>query len=136
LTPDEQYSHVTLWCLLAAPLILSGDITRLDAFTLSLLSNDEILAVDQDPLGKPAHRVLSSPGVEIWARPLADGSQAVGLFNRDAYDACSIEIPWAALNLQGERTVRDLWRQKDLGHFRDSFRTSVPPHGVAALQIR
>ncbi|MDD8027893.1 MAG: putative Ig domain-containing protein, partial [Acidobacteriota bacterium] len=82
LTPNEQYSHVSLWCLLAAPLIFSGDVTRLDDFTLGLLTNDEVLDVDQDPLGKPAVRVKKDGDVEVWSRPLEDGSLAVGFFNR------------------------------------------------------
>ena len=68
LTPNEQYTHVSLWCLLAAPLIFSGDITRLDDFTLSLLTNDEVIDVDQDPLGKPGRRVAIDGDLEVWAR--------------------------------------------------------------------
>jgi alpha-galactosidase len=87
LTPDEQYTHITLWCLLASPMLIGCDMTQLDDFTLSLLSNDEVLAVDQDPLGKQATRVKEDleAGTEIWARPLADGTTAVGLFNRGRY---------------------------------------------------
>jgi alpha-galactosidase len=87
LTPDEQYTHITLWCLLASPMLIGCDMTQLDDFTLSLLSNDEVLAVDQDPLGKEARRVKedTKAGIEIWARPLADGTTAVGLFNRGRY---------------------------------------------------
>ena len=82
LTPNEQYTHVSLWCLLAAPLILSGDITRLDDFTLSLLTNDEVIEVDQDPLGKAALRVAKAGELEVWAKDMEDGRKAVGLFNR------------------------------------------------------
>jgi alpha-galactosidase len=87
LTPDEQYTHITLWCLLASPMLIGCDMTQLDDFTLSLLSNDEVLAVDQDSLGKEATRVKedTEAGIEIWARPLADGTIAVGLFNRGRY---------------------------------------------------
>ena len=82
LTPNEQYTHVSLWCLVAAPLIFSGDITRLDDFTLSLLTNDEVIDVDQDPLGKPGRRVAIDGDLEVWARDMEDGTKAVGLFNR------------------------------------------------------
>ncbi len=82
LSPHAQYAHVSLWALLAAPLIFAGDITRLDDCTLSLLSNDEVIEVDQDPLGKPGRRVAKDGDQEVWARPLEDGSLAVGLFNR------------------------------------------------------
>jgi alpha-galactosidase len=87
LTHDEQYSHVSLWSLLAAPMLIGCDMTKFDDFTLNLLTNDEVLAVNQDPLGKQATRVVDDPtaGIEIWARPLADGTMAVGLFNRGRY---------------------------------------------------
>lgn len=87
LTPDEQYTHITLWCLLASPMLIGCDMTQMDDFTLSLLSNDEVLAVDQDPLGRQATRVKEDldAGTETWARPLADGTTAVGLFNRGRY---------------------------------------------------
>ncbi|HEY0866691.1 MAG TPA: NPCBM/NEW2 domain-containing protein, partial [Fimbriimonas sp.] len=78
-TPNEQYVQVTFWCLVSAPLILSGDVTKLDAFTLSLLTNDEVIAVDQDPWVKAAKRVARDEDLEVWAKPLSDGSLAVGL---------------------------------------------------------
>jgi len=78
LTPDEQYTYMTLWSLEAAPLILGSDLTKLDRFTLSLLTNDEVIDVDQDPLGKQATRVFNSGGLSVWAKDLEDGSKAVG----------------------------------------------------------
>ena len=87
LTPNEQYAHVSLWCLVAAPLIFSGDITRLDDFTLSLLTNDEVIEVDQDPLGKAALRVAKAGDLEVWAKDMEDGRKAVGLFNRGECEA-------------------------------------------------
>ncbi len=88
LTPDEQYTHISLWCLLASPLLIGCDMTHLDDFTLSLLTNDEVLAVDQDSLGVEARRISDDPksGAEAWSRPLADGTVAVGLFNRGRYE--------------------------------------------------
>ena len=134
LTPDEQYTHMSLWCLLAAPLILSGDITRLDEFTLSLLTNDEVLAVDQDPLGKPGRRVSQDGALEVWSKELEDGSRAVGLFNRG--DApTGVKAKWADLGVSGKQTVRDLWRQKDLGTFESEFSSPVPGHGVVLLRL-
>ena len=73
LSSDEQYAHVSLWCLLAAPLIFSGDMTRLDYFTLGLLTNDEVIDVDQDPLGRPGRRVAKHGGLEVWAKDMEDG---------------------------------------------------------------
>ncbi|MDD8044189.1 MAG: NPCBM/NEW2 domain-containing protein, partial [Verrucomicrobiota bacterium] len=135
LTTDEQYSHVTLWALVAAPLILSGDITRLDDFTLSLLCNDEIIGVDQDPLGRPGRRIHKDGGREVWARELENGDYAIGLFNRDAYDFQPVSVQWKDLGLSGTLQVRDLWRQQDLGGFEDGFQTEVAPHGVTAIRV-
>jgi alpha-galactosidase len=135
LTPNEQYSHVSLWCLLAAPLILSGDVTRLDSFTLSLLTNDEVLDVDQDPMGKPGRRAAASGDLEVWARDMEDGSKAVGLFNRGER-AAAVAARWADVGVRGPQRVRDLWRQRELGIFRDEFRSEVPPHGVVLVRIR
>jgi alpha-galactosidase len=134
LTPNEQYTHVSLWCMVAAPLILSGDITRLDAFTLNLLCNDEVLDVDQDSLGKPGHRVSILDTAEVWARDLDDGGKAVGLFNRGETDA-RVTAKWTDVGVAGRQLVRDLWRQKDIGKFKDEFTASVPRHGVVLLKL-
>ncbi len=134
LTPSEQYSHVSLWSLLAAPLIFSGDITRLDDFTFNLLANDEVIEVDQDPLGKPGRRLAKEGGLEVWARELEDGSLAVGLFNRGETEA-RVTARWADLGLSGRQRVRDLWRQKDIGVFADQFSATVGRHGVTLVRI-
>ncbi|HZR18640.1 MAG TPA: putative Ig domain-containing protein [Verrucomicrobiae bacterium] len=134
LTPDEQYTHVSLWALLAAPLILSGDITRLDPFTLSLLTNDEVIDVDQDPLGRPARRISKEDSLEVWARPLQDGSQAVGLFNRGE-QSTGVTVFWRDLGVTGKKLVRDLWRQESLGVRNDQFQTVVRPHGVVLVRV-
>jgi alpha-galactosidase len=134
LTPNEQYTHVSLWCLVAAPLIFSGDITRLDDFTLSLLTNDEIIAVDQDPLGRPGRRIAKDEDLEVWAKEMEDGSKAVGLFNRGEM-AATVTAKWSDLGLVGKQSVRDLWRQKDLGVYEGHFQASVPRHGVVMLRL-
>ncbi len=135
MTPNEQYSHVSLWCLLSAPLILSGDITRLDAFTLSLLTNDEVLDVDQDPLGKGALRLVKDGAREVWVKEMEDGSKAVGLFNRGDEEAL-MSVRWSEIGLRGRQSVRDLWRQKDLGTFADRFSTPVGRHGIVLVRLR
>jgi alpha-galactosidase len=134
LTPNEQYTHVSLWSLVAAPFIFSGDITRLDDFTLSLLTNDEIIEVDQDPLGKPGYRVSKDGTNEVWMRKLEDGSLAVGLFNRGEKES-SVTAEWPALNISGKQKVRDLWRQQDEGIFNGKYAADVPVHGVKMIRI-
>ncbi len=135
LTPNEQYTHISLWCLLSAPLLIGCDMTKLDDFTLNLLSNDEVLAVDQDPLGKQAARVFySEDGLEVWAKDLEDGTKAVGLFNRGEMPA-TVAAKWAQLGLKGKQQVRDLWRQKDLGTFDDEFSAEIPRHGVMLVKV-
>jgi len=140
LTPNEQYTHISLWCLLSAPLILGCDIAQMDDFTLSLLTNDEVLALDQDPLGKQATQI-SNDGVRVvYAKTLEDGSIAVGLFNRgDTETTVGLKWgPWGTLpttNVGETYLIRDLWRQSDLGAFKDSFETEVPPHGVVLIRM-
>ena len=134
LTPNEQYTHISLWCLLNSPLLIGCDMTQMDDFTLSLLSNDEVLEVNQDPLGKQAARVAQDGQLEVWAKDMEDGSKAVGLFNR-GYTAANVTASWADLGLTGRQSVRDLWRQQDLGKFSDSFTIEVPRHGVVLVRI-
>jgi alpha-galactosidase len=134
LTPDEQYTHISLWCLLAAPLILGCDMTKLDPFTVGLLTNDEVIAVDQDPLGKPATRVAADYFHEVWMRPLYDGSYAVGIFNI-APGTMTYKLPLSNLQISGHFSVRDLWRQEDLGTYGDTFETEIPGHGVRLLRL-
>jgi len=134
LSPNEQYAYVSLWSLVAAPLIFSGDVTRVDDFTLSLLCNDEVIDVDQDPLGRAARRVAKQGDTEVWARELEDGSKAVGLFNHARKEA-TVACNWSDLGVQGKQTVRDLWRQKDVGQFADRFSAPVPPQGVVLIRL-
>ncbi len=135
LTPNEQYTHVSLWSLLSAPLIFSGDIARLDDFTLGLLCNDEVIDVDQDPLGRSALRAAKQGGLEVWAKEMEDGSKAVGLFNRNE-DEQKVTARWSDLGLSGKQIVRDLWRQKDLGQFEGEFSAPVGRHGVVLVRLR
>jgi alpha-galactosidase len=134
LSPNEQYTHISLWCLLSAPLLIGCDLDRLDDFTLNLLSNDEVLAVDQDALGQQASRVASDGTSEVWAKKLEDGSSAVGLFNRGRTPA-KVRADWGSLKTSGKQSVRDLWRQKDLGTFDSQFEADVPPHGVVLVRV-
>jgi alpha-galactosidase len=134
LTPNEQMTHISLWALQAAPLIIGADLSQIDEFTTNLLGNPEVLAVDQDPLGKAAGRTLQSGRAEVWARPLSDGRIAVGLFNRDVV-AQQISVKWSDLGVSGVQPVRDLWQHKDFGNTRDQFSATVPRHGVVLVAI-
>ena len=134
LTPNEQYTHISLWCLLCSPLLIGCDLTQLDEFTLNLLTNDEVLEVNQDPLGRQARRVSRDEYLEVWAKKMEDGSVAVGLFNRDETPK-TVTARWSDLGLSGRMRVRDLWRQKDVGTFENAFETEVPRHGVALVRL-
>lgn len=134
LTPNEQYTHISLWSLLCSPLLIGCDMTKLDDFTLNLLTNDEVLDVSQDELGRQAARISKQGSSEVWAKDLADGSKAVGLFNLGD-DTTDVIVSWADLGISGKHQVRDLWRQLDLGKSADSFQAAVPRHGVVLVKI-
>jgi alpha-galactosidase len=134
LTPNEQVTHISLWALQSAPLLIGCDMSKLDDFTTALLGNDEVLAVSQDVLGKPAGRKSRDGKLEVWARPLSDGTIAVGLFNR-GNDPAEVTARWSDLGLTGEQPVRDLWQQKDLGPATDSFKATVPRHGAVLVKV-
>ena len=147
LTPDEQYTHITLWTLLASNMLIGCDIAQMDDFTVNLLCNNEVNAVTQDILGKQADRVLKEGDIEVWGRPLSDGAIAVGIFNVGDKDQQvdmkalinSIhDSPLAPLErLQGEAgqefIIRDLWRQKNLSA--NELNCTIPLHGCKYLKI-
>lgn len=148
LTPDEQYSHVSLFSLLSAPLLIGCPIEQLDDFTMNLLTNDEVIEIDQDPLGKPARLVFDENGVQVWLKQLEDGSYAAGLFNINGYQktpqsyfrwgneqAKSYTLDLGKLGLNGKWTIRDVWKQKDLGKFESSFNTTIRHHGVVMIRL-
>jgi alpha-galactosidase len=136
LTPDEQYSHMSAWCLQSVPLLLGCDLTKLDDFTMSLLTNDEVLAVNQDPLGKQATVVSKIDSCGVLAKDMEDGSKAAGLFNVTDSITRRLSVKWSDLGIKGKYIVRDLWRQKDLGIFEEEFSADVPPHGVVMISLR
>ena len=136
LTADEQYSHMSAWCLQSVPLLLGCDLTKLDPFTLSLLTNDEVIAVNQDPLGKQAIVVSKQDSIGILAKDLEDGSKAAGMFNISDSVVRKMTLKWSDLGIKGKYIVRDLWRQKDLGSFENEFTADVNPHGVMMIRLR
>jgi alpha-galactosidase len=134
LTPDEQYTHLTLWSLLAAPLLIGCPLDEADEFTLSLLTNDEVLAVNQDELGRQAAQTIVDGRKQVWVKELVDGSRAIGLFNF-AGEPQEVALSWAALGLAAPARVRDLWRQQDLPRNPETFSAKVPRHGAVMLQV-
>ncbi|HWD91307.1 MAG TPA: NPCBM/NEW2 domain-containing protein [Verrucomicrobiae bacterium] len=133
LNPDEQYTHISLWCLLAAPLLIGCDMTKFDDFTLNLLSNDEVLAVDQDPLGRQATCVIRDGDLRIYEKDLEDGGHALGFFNLGASPLNLNFGDFAALKLTGKIKIRDLWRQQDVAKIEASkgkLPMVIPAHGV------
>jgi alpha-galactosidase len=134
LTPDEQYLHISQWCMLGSPLLIGCDLDNLDPFTLNLLTNDEVLDIDQDPLGVMAKPLRQTDSEQVWVKPLIDGGHAVGLYNTSE-DPRTIKVSWMQLRLKGaSHNVRDLWRQKDLGR-KDRLEVVVPRHGVVLLKV-
>ena len=136
LTHDEEYTHMTIWCLDSAPLLLGNDLSGLDAFTLNVLENDEVLEVNQDALGEQAVTIASDDDIKVYAKDLADGSKAVGLFNLGTNGVTNITVSFKLLGISGSHPVRDLWRQKDLGKFRGEFSLPVAPHSAELVKIR
>ncbi len=131
---DEYRTHMALWALLAAPLLAGNDLRSMNAETKELLTNPEIIAVDQDKKGVQGHRVWEEGSLEIWAKPLADGSQAVGLFNRtEAPFKITLEL--RSIGAPSSAKIRDLWEHKDLGTVKDSYTVEVPKHGVVMLKV-
>jgi alpha-galactosidase len=135
LTPNEQYMHMTAWCMASAPLLLGCDLDKLDAFTLNLVENPEVLAIDQDSLGKQATLVRNQGNLLlVYARPLEDGSKAVALYNL-ASKPVRMMVKWDELGISGEHSVRDLWREKDLGRSDDEFSMTVASHSAELVKI-
>lgn len=138
-TDTEYRTHFSLWCMLAAPLMIGCDVCSMTPATKAILSNAEMIAVNQDPMGRQAYRVGESwLWGEVWAKPLANGSVAVGLFNRDPEHARYIAVAWESVGIHDRHValIRDLWEHKDLGVHRASFGMDVEPHGCAILLIK
>ena len=113
LTPDEQYTHISLWSLLSAPMLIGCDMGKLDEFTSSLLTNDEVIAIDQDALGKSAKQAIKKDDYQVWIKELEDGGKAAGIFNlSDTYK--TITLNRNENGLKDYTKVRDVWQQKYL----------------------
>lgn len=149
LTPNEQYSHISMFALLSAPMLVGCPLEQLDAFTLNLLTNDEVIAVDQDPLGRSARFLRDTLGVQTWLKEMEDGSYVLGLFHTANYgktpaswfrwgneQPVNYTLDWSKLGLSGKWMMRDVWRQKDIGLFSGGRSFSIPYHGVMLIRLR
>ena len=125
---------MTLWCLAPSPLMFGGNLPDNDEWTQSLLTNDEVLAIDRDAAGKQARRVIHENGHEIWVKELSNGDKAVGVFNRGETDD-SIAVNWKDLDVSGKWSARDLWGGKNLEAVGDQIGMSVPAHGAVLLRL-
>lgn len=134
LTYDEQYTHISLWSLLSAPLLIGCDMGHLDRFTLSLLTNDEVLAIDQDALGKGARQASKTDEQQIWVKELTKGEKAIGFFNTsDKYQTVNLEANDKLL--KGFTKARDVWEQKYLIAVNHKYTFKIPPHGVKLIRV-
>lgn len=133
MTEEEYRTQMTLWCILAAPLIASNDLSKISAESLATLTNREAIAVNQDAAGVQGRCVHQEGPLEVWMKPLADGSKAVGLFNREDHPM-EMTAEFSVLGITATASVRDLWAQKDLGSM-SSFTAEVPRHGAVLLKL-
>ncbi len=132
---DEGRSQMALWCLLAAPLLAGNDLPSMMEDTREILTNPEVIAVDQDPLGIQGRRVWQEGPLEVWMKPLADGSKAVGLFNRSE-GTLPISVLFSDIGVGSSMRIRDLWTRRDLGPFSQHYTADVPRHGVVLIKVK
>jgi alpha-galactosidase len=134
MTEDEYRTHMSLWVLLAAPLIAGNDLSKMTEADKNLLMNKEAIAIDQDALGKQGDRLYQSGDFDVWTKPLSDGRIAVGLFNR-SWDNRDVSVDLADIAFRGGASLRDVWKQKDLGRHSGVFTDTIPKHGVTLLIV-
>jgi len=134
LTPNEQYTHITLWSMLASPLLLGNDLSQLDPFTMNLLTNDEVLAVNQDPLGRQATPLKQTDTYQIWGKEMDDGNHVIGIFNLTEKPV-NVGVDLKSLGFDARYKMRDIWRQRDLGQVSRYFQMRVEPHGARLINL-
>jgi alpha-galactosidase len=135
MSQEEYRTHMSLWCLLAAPLVVGADLSALAPADLAMLTQPEVLAVDQDALGVQGRTVAREGSLEVWMKPLADGSKAVGLFNRQL-GTMAVTAYFRDVGVGDSAQVRDLWARKDLGVFHEKYTAHVPGHGVVLVRVK
>jgi alpha-galactosidase len=133
--PDEYRTHMSLWALLAAPLLAGNDLTKMSPETVAILINKDVLAIDQDALGRQGDRVWAEGQLEIWARPLSGGAAAAGLFNRSDQPAY-IEVAFKDVGVAEPKAVRDVWSKSEIKTENGRYKALVPSHGAVLLRVQ
>jgi len=134
MTEDEYKTHMSLWVLLAAPLLAGNDLTKMSDADKNILMNTEAIAIDQDALGKQGDRLYESGDLDVWTKPLSGGRVAVGLFNR-SWSTRDVSVDLSEIGFKSGGSVRDVWKQKDLGRRSGVFTSRIPKHGVTLLVV-
>lgn len=134
MTYDEYKTHMSLWVILASPLLAGNDLSKMTAVDKSLLMNKEAIAIDQDSLGKQGDRLYESGDLDVWTKPLSGGRVAVGLFNR-SWSIRDVSVDLAEIGFRSGANVRDVWQQKNLGHHTGVFVRTLPKHGAVLLIV-
>ncbi len=134
MSETEYKTHMSLWAILAAPLLAGNDLRSMSPAILEILTNRDVIAVNQDKEGKQGSRISKTGDQETWARPLAGGARAVAIFNR-ATEPATLTIPWVDLGITGKAQVRDLWEHKAIEVQGPTFSVMVPGHGVVMLRV-
>ena len=137
LTIEENRAHFSLWCILAAPLMLGNDIRNQSPEIHQILTNKEVIAVNQDSLGLQGLKVRDDGDIEVWCKQLNDGSRAVVLFNRSEAEA-EISFDWTEIGypMTLKASIRDLWKKKNIGKFKEKYSAQVPSHGVVMVKVK
>jgi alpha-galactosidase len=135
MTNMEYRTHMSLWAMLAAPLLAGNDLSKMTLETKDILLNREVIAIDQDPAGRQGDRVYAESPLEVWTKPLADGSKAVAVFNRWTM-TLTLDVPLEKIGFSGTVHARNLWTHEDLPVMHDVWHATVPPHGVVLLRMR
>jgi alpha-galactosidase len=134
MTEDEYKTHMSLWVLLAAPLLAGNDLTKMSEADKNILMNKEAIAIDQDALGKQGDRLYEGGDLDVWTKPLSGGRVAVGLFNR-SWSVLDVSVDLAEIGFKRGANVRDVWKQKDLGRKSGVFTSRIPKHGVTLIVV-
>lgn len=134
MTEDEYKTHMSLWVILAAPLLAGNDLSKMTDTDKSILMNKDAIAIDQDSLGKQGDRLYESGDLDVWTKPLSRGRVAVGLFNR-SWSVRDVSVNLAEIGFRSGGNVRDVWEKKDLGHLSGNVVRRLPKHGAALLIV-